>query len=79
MKQEALIPQKEQKMNEDEYKYSVCEMVHQNPLLWDPHNRDYKNLDQKSQVWEAIDKKLKPVIKGIFDISSCGPTHWHSG
>ncbi|XP_064620757.1 uncharacterized protein LOC135483692 [Lineus longissimus] len=52
-------------MTEDEYKYSLCELVHQKPLLWDPQNTDYKNKDQRAQVWKEIDKMLLPFKKGV--------------
>ena len=30
-------------------------MVQERPLLWDPTHRDYKNKDQRVQIWTEID------------------------
>lgn len=44
----------------DDYRKTIINFVRENPLLWDPRNKDYKNRDQRKQVWEAIDKDFPP-------------------
>ena len=44
--------------NMENYKESLIEMVRARPLLWDPRVPDYKNKDQKAQVWVELNELL---------------------
>ncbi|XP_005094822.1 uncharacterized protein LOC101859160 [Aplysia californica] len=44
----------------DEYKKSIIEFVRGHPIIWDSTNKDYKNRDQRKQLWEDIDSQVKP-------------------
>ena len=43
----------------DDYKEGLIELVRTRPLLWNPRIGDYKDKDQKTQVWEDLVKILK--------------------
>ncbi|XP_005094912.1 uncharacterized protein LOC101858478 [Aplysia californica] len=43
----------------DDYRKLVIELVQAEPIIWDPTHRDYKNRDQRKQVWDSIDAQLK--------------------
>ncbi|KAL8564388.1 hypothetical protein ACOMHN_057410 [Nucella lapillus] len=42
----------------DDYREQLIELVRARPLLWDPHVADYKDKDQKAQVWENLNGRL---------------------
>ncbi|KAL8573918.1 hypothetical protein ACOMHN_029365 [Nucella lapillus] len=42
----------------DDYREQLMELVRARPLLWDPHVADYKDKDQKAQVWENLNGRL---------------------
>ena len=44
----------------DDYKKDVIEMARDHILLWNPVHRDYKNKEQRKQVWEHIVTKIRP-------------------
>ncbi|GFR88675.1 hypothetical protein ElyMa_006105500 [Elysia marginata] len=47
----------------DDYMENLIEMVRARPLLWDPRVPDYKNKDQRTQVWDEL-KDLLTSPKG---------------
>ena len=49
----------------DNYKEQLIELVRARPILWDPRVPDYKDKDQKLQVWDEI-KKLLTAPEGNF-------------
>ena len=44
----------------DSYRERLIEFVRARPLLWDHRLPDYKDKDQKAQVWEYLDGCLNP-------------------
>ena len=44
----------------DDYKRKVIDFVRDRPFLWDLTHKDYKNKDQRNQVWEFIDQRVTP-------------------
>ena len=51
--------------NMDEIKIAIINEVQKYPCLWDPREKDYRDVDQKSQVWEKITKDLN-IPSGKF-------------
>ncbi|XP_064609587.1 uncharacterized protein LOC135473652 [Liolophura sinensis] len=49
----------------NDYKHNLISLVQKTPLLWDPRHRDYKNKDQRKQVWEKIEEMLQPPETGV--------------
>ena len=52
----------------NDYKHNLICLVQKTPLLWDPRNKDYKNQDQRRQVWEKIDEKVQPPQEGMWNV-----------
>ena len=42
----------------DNYREQLIELVRERPLLWDLRVADYKDKDQKAQVWENLNELL---------------------
>ena len=54
----------------EDYKESLCARVQSATLLWDPTHQDYKNKDQRQQVWDEIDRTNPARGSRFFGIAS---------
>ena len=56
----------------DDYREQLIELVSARPLLWDPRVADYKDKDQKAQVWENLNGRLNsPTGKCLLFSGVC--------
>ena len=62
-----IVPSKHENM--DEIKIAIINEVQKYPCLWDPREKDYRDVDQKSQVWEKITKDLNILSVKFFFFS----------
>ena len=44
-----------------DYKFALCEVVQQMPLLGNPEHVDYKDRDQRMQTWEKIENSSSNI------------------
>ena len=64
--------------NMDEIKITIINAVQKYPCLWDPREKDYRDVDQKSQVWDKITKDLNiPSGKFFFFSKFANSNEWY--